>query len=107
MFADVVYSSAARVARADFADVKKKRRKMDLEGDTVVQRVQSAALMARVGAVEAGRGMKCLVLPLSSVRDKEKELAFDSCWVFHYGCGQVGLAPPRGPHSSIAFDYGL
>lgn len=59
MLADVVYSSAARVARADFADVKSQ----DLEGDTAVRRVQSAALMVGVGAAEAGRGMKCFVPP--------------------------------------------
>lgn len=63
--------------------------------------------MAGVGAAEAGRGMKCLVPSLSSVKDNEKEVTFDICWVFHYRCGQVGLAPPRGPHHSAAFDYGL
>ena len=37
-------------------------------------------------------------------------LSSDSWWVFYYGCGQVGLTPPRGPCSGPqcpAFDCGL
>lgn len=37
-------------------------------------------------------------------------LSSDSCRVFYYGCGQVGLTPPRGPRSGPqcpAFDCGL
>lgn len=43
-------------------------------------------------------------------KPKKEDLSFDSWWVFYYACGQVGLTPPSGPHSSPqcpAFDFEL